>query len=52
MIGIDHACCVQFTYERLPDFCYYCGCLGHGHKDCGKWLASKDEYAVIGFPYG
>lgn len=40
----------RFEYEFLPDFCYTCGRLGHGGKDCeiklkkgeihqfGKWL--------------
>ncbi|KAL0443965.1 UNVERIFIED_CONTAM: hypothetical protein Slati_2119200 [Sesamum latifolium] len=27
---------VTFTYERLPNFCYLCGCLGHIAKYCSK----------------
>ncbi|CAK9140004.1 unnamed protein product [Ilex paraguariensis] len=25
---------VYFRYERLPNVCYFCGCFGHGERDC------------------
>lgn len=28
---------ITFSYERLLDFCYWCGIMGHGHKDCDQW---------------
>ncbi len=32
---------IAFRYERLPNFCYWCGMLMHGDRDCDKWLWSK-----------
>uniref|UniRef100_A0A2N9GPL3 Reverse transcriptase domain-containing protein n=1 Tax=Fagus sylvatica TaxID=28930 RepID=A0A2N9GPL3_FAGSY len=29
---------ISFKYERLPNFCYWCGLLTHGDRDCEKWL--------------
>ncbi len=34
---------ISFKYERLPIFCYWCGCLTHGEKDCEMWLKHKGE---------
>ncbi|KAL0385614.1 UNVERIFIED_CONTAM: hypothetical protein Sradi_2955700 [Sesamum radiatum] len=35
-MGDDHL--VTFTYERLPNLCYLCGCLGHLSRFCEKQL--------------
>ena len=32
---------VPFKYERLPNMCYWCGCLTHDDKDCEQWVESE-----------
>ena len=32
---------VAFRYERLPNVCYWCGCLDHADKDCKVWIHSN-----------
>ena len=32
---------VYFRYERLPNICYWCGCLNHFDKDCDQWIESN-----------
>lgn len=50
-------CRVVFRYEKLSDFCYYCGRLDHQEKDCGfvkpdgkryfgTWLRANGQNAV------
>lgn len=40
-LGKDKEVWVSFKYERLPNICYWCGCLDHDDKDCGIWLDSE-----------
>ena len=32
---------VSFKYERLPNICYWCGCLMHDDRDCEQWIESE-----------
>lgn len=40
---------IPVTYERLPDFCYYCGRLGHVVQECrsdGAEASAERSYGV------
>lgn len=37
---------VSIEYEKLPNFCFYCGWLGHSYKECEKYEEqSKQDLA-------
>ncbi|KAK6119800.1 hypothetical protein DH2020_046455 [Rehmannia glutinosa] len=42
---------LDFKYERVPDFCYVCGIIGHGHSECSLPSANSCVQSGI-FPYG
>ncbi|KAL0439101.1 UNVERIFIED_CONTAM: hypothetical protein Slati_2393100 [Sesamum latifolium] len=43
---------VRFTYERLPNFCYLCGLLGHIDRYCQLRFSEGFEHQVEPLPYG
>lgn len=42
-IGISESIWIKFAYERLPDYYYYYGLLGHGYWECEKWISLKEK---------
>lgn len=37
---------VSFKYEKMLNFCYWCGMVTHDDKECSIWIASKGSLAV------
>ncbi|KAL0326477.1 UNVERIFIED_CONTAM: hypothetical protein Sangu_1725700 [Sesamum angustifolium] len=50
VLGDEHL--VTFTYERLPNFCYLCGCLGHLARQCETQLQDDFRDPRENSPYG
>ena len=36
----------SLKYEKLSNFCYWCGIISHTDKDCITWLVSKGMLSV------
>ena len=43
---------VSFKYERLPNICYWCGCLNHVDSDCDLWIESEGKLTKETQAYG
>jgi hypothetical protein len=43
---------VAFRYERLPNFCYWCGLFDHSEKDCDIGLRQRHADSVEEFQFG
>nr|POE53751.1 hypothetical protein CFP56_23291 [Quercus suber] len=43
---------VGIKFERLSNFCYWCGCVTYSERDCEKWLGSKGSLRKEELEYG
>ena len=43
---------VNFKYERLPNICYWYGCLTHSDRDCEVWINSDGTLKASDQEYG
>ena len=43
---------VSFKYEKLTNFCYWCGMVSHNEKECEKWLVGKGSNSYAKQEYG
>ncbi|KAJ1397238.1 Zinc finger, CCHC-type [Sesbania bispinosa] len=39
---------VEFQYEKLPQFCYSCGIIGHDEENCNGKIQTKEESVTLG----
>ena len=53
-IGLDgkRETLLSFKYERLPNFCYWCGLITHSESDCDLWLQSRETLQKKNQQYG
>ncbi|KAI8009448.1 hypothetical protein LOK49_LG06G02593 [Camellia lanceoleosa] len=43
---------VTLTYEKLPNFCFYCGLLGHSVRDCANKILGGEVEVGAPLQYG
>lgn len=43
---------ISFKCERLPNICYWCGCLDHFDRDCDLWIESDGTLDSSDQEYG
>lgn len=43
---------VDFKYEKIPTFYFYCGILGHQKKYCGKKIEDAGKQMILEDQYG
>ena len=52
LLGKEEEVWVSFKYEKMPNFCYWCGMVSHDAKECNIWLSSKGSLSLEQQEYG
>ncbi|KAH7854377.1 hypothetical protein Vadar_013096 [Vaccinium darrowii] len=52
LLGAGDKCWVDYKYERLPGFCFYCGFLDHETRDCQVRCKDLADGTLKENPYG
>lgn len=48
----EHEVWVEFKYENLAMFCYYCGRVGHSESSCSERSLAAQQSTVMERQYG
>ncbi|KAI8003399.1 hypothetical protein LOK49_LG08G00886 [Camellia lanceoleosa] len=51
-LGGQESVWIMLQYERLPNFCFHCGLLGHSVRDCGNRLLEGAHREEVRLQYG
>ena len=52
LLGNEEEVWVTFKFEKMPNFCYWCGMVSHNANECSIWLSNKGSLSLDQQEYG